>query len=1180
MKNNEIFSSNLKNDYKSKGVFKFSKKSPNCNNLKKNKKRSNLTLKDSQKKIKDISYKNYLNNLNSFSIETNSLQNMLCHLDISNTGYNYINNNKSPYPSNNQNRAIFQNKNNNNNNDIKKKQTVNLSKNIEDIIKRRIIDKQIKNNSQKKNYIEKKLTFVNTRTTTVKNLKKNSSMQKKLCALNKKSNIKKNKIINKETNIEKEENNQIQKYSETKRVSACSETDKLDEENNDNKNEEEIIHLSILNTNTQNSNNEKMYKFYEQANSFRGMNYDYDSCFEDDIKSRKSHFIKSYSRSNIHKNKSKNKEYNINYTYDTINPDLIYDYHESSRKNINKSIEEDNKNNIKKENQLEKKDSNDKNENNEKNEENAEPQIDSIDILNLNKSEENENENEHYEESNKSSKDSKSESKDKKIKNNTNLNNSSLNKEDLSSNININSTDNNSNSKERDTILNNSIPEIKENKNEVNNINKIITTTLKNINLNLKYSNSEQKRNKNNSKEKYIMTDVNTKNLESKVNSERNPGNMANNNVKENTVLSNTKQNVYAPKRITNYFTLKHNDNIELINNNKDIKEKENNINSHRTNKITYSKKLPPSIVYFQKNSVSYNCKNDYENNQSEVKCKKNKSKFKLNSSFEGTKNLQMNNIFMNNNVYNNNFNYPYGGTNAFINTETNNNYMDMKNCYYNLNSNTNNIFYEINNPYAQLFLQMNNNNNNNNNNYNNNNNNNLNNIKLFNLNNSLKNNCKNNNQIENKEDLFNKINFEDFIVLEGKLKDIKNTLSRKNIIINECFEYLNYYYNSSIYKNIDCLFENDIDINNLKTCLGHKLLSIIICYNCSLDINNFEQTHLLLKEIMEINYKNSILLFEYILENIISNNGINIKNNLWLLKMKNIINNYKNLEQNNTYNEYISLNNNTEMTTMEKIKLNTTFMMKSINTILTSLKLKNSEILLTIFKSMNEKLYSNIFFYFFNYILHIINYKGSVIGNTMIQNQLLNNVNVMMPYIKTKNIKKYSLVLDLEETLLHFNMNINKNNEGVVDIRPGTIKFLDDISEYYELIVFNEGEQKYTDLLIDSLEENKIYFEHRFYREHIIIDNNDVVKDLNRIGRALDKILIVDNMSQNFKFQKNNGILIKSFWGDNRNDKILSELAIILIKIAQDGGDIRNGLIKYKNEIVNKIMIGNDTTI
>ena len=105
-------------------------------------------------------------------------------------------------------------------------------------------------------------------------------------------------------------------------------------------------------------------------------------------------------------------------------------------------------------------------------------------------------------------------------------------------------------------------------------------------------------------------------------------------------------------------------------------------------------------------------------------------------------------------------------------------------------------------------------------------------------------------------------------------------------------------------------------------------------------------------------------------------------------------------------------------------------------------------------------------------------------------------------------------------------------------------------------------------------MEQNKIYFEHRFYREHIILDNNDIVKDLVRIGRDLDKILIIDNMKQNFKFQKNNGILIKSFYGKDEYN-ILEELGKILIKIAKDGGDIRRGLIKYKIEIINKVTLG-----
>ena len=1166
MKNNETLSTNPKNDNKGKGIVKLTKKTKNNNNAKKEKRKLEVSKKESRRKTQANSKGK---NLNSLYLEGNTIQNILNQIDLSNSS---LNNNIHQNLANKTNKLTTSNKKNN---IEKKKQTVNLSKNIEEIIKRRIIDKNIKTKSQNK-YLDKKTNFASKRTTTATNLKKHSSLTKRLVP-------KKKKIIKKDRNKIKEDAFESQnddnkkdnkKYSETKRYSVsidnCKNRNDIRNYNhNDNRNDndndndktedERTIQISVLNPNTENFNNENMSKLYDNPNTLRNMNYDYDSGMEDDIKSRRIELTKSNDRSafrEVKRNINKDHYIDINYTYDTINPELIDDFQESSKKyvNVNKTIEqvERNKYNLNNENCLEQQKSVENNIEQEK--------LNIGDIINIS----NANVNDTLE--------SKSSGKSKSIDIKTN-------KKDLSHNKIINSTDNNSNSKEKEkeTLLNNSISEIKSDLNkDLESIKKTKKNTTKSLDSNTIITNFEQKPIQNESNQ---ITEVRIKNLDKLVKSE------------EHRLSSNI---VYAPKRITNHFSLKHNENNnndltnKKNNNEQDINEKERNTDSGNThrNKMTYSKKLFPAVIYFQKNNISEAFQNVYEYNQTDIKTKKNKSRFKLNSSFKGAKNLQMNNIFMNNNVYKNNFNCPYIGPNTYVNTEANNSFMDMNNCYYNLSSNTNNIFYEINNPYTQLFFQMNNNDNDNDNE-----NKNVKGGQFINLNNSFNNSYRktsslnsdiffrdnvNMNQIERKEESLNKINFEDFIVLESRMKDIKNTLSIKHFTINECFEYLNYYYNASIYTNIDCLFEKNSELNNLKTCLGQQLLSIIICYNCSLDIIIFEQTYLLIKEVIDINYRNLILLFESILNSIISNNGINIKNNLWLLKMKNIINNYNNFEQNNKFNEYISLNENPETNLLEKIKLNTNYIMNNINIILTNVKLKNNEILLTIFKTMNEKLYSNIFFYFFNYILHIINYKSSLVGNIIMENHLLNNINIIMPYIKTKNIKKYSLVLDLEETLLHFNMNMNNNNEGVVDIRPGTIKFLDDISEYYELIVFNEGEQKYTDLLIDSLEQNKIYFEHRFYREHVIIDNNDVVKDLTRIGRALDKILIVDNMAQNFKFQKNNGIIIKSFWGNNPNDNILNELAFILYKIAKDEGDIRNGLIKYKNEIVNKITIGN----
>ena len=69
-----------------------------------------------------------------------------------------------------------------------------------------------------------------------------------------------------------------------------------------------------------------------------------------------------------------------------------------------------------------------------------------------------------------------------------------------------------------------------------------------------------------------------------------------------------------------------------------------------------------------------------------------------------------------------------------------------------------------------------------------------------------------------------------------------------------------------------------------------------------------------------------------------------------------------------------------------------------------------------------------------------------------------------------------------------------------------------------------------------------------------------------------MNKLIIVDNLPQNFKLQKENGIMIKPFWGDDIYDSVLHELGIILNKIANEFLDTRKGIIKYRNDILSKV--------
>jgi CTD small phosphatase-like protein 2 len=162
--------------------------------------------------------------------------------------------------------------------------------------------------------------------------------------------------------------------------------------------------------------------------------------------------------------------------------------------------------------------------------------------------------------------------------------------------------------------------------------------------------------------------------------------------------------------------------------------------------------------------------------------------------------------------------------------------------------------------------------------------------------------------------------------------------------------------------------------------------------------------------------------------------------------------------------------------------------------------------------------------------------------------------------------------VLDLDETLVNVKISKTNSNQGCLLFRPGLDDFLEHLSEWYEIVIFTAATKDYADAILDEIDLNGNLFAYRLYREHTTIIGNDYVKDISLIGRDLDKTVIVDNMAQNFKLQKENGILIHSFWGDDEYDVALIELEKILKKVAQEKGDIRVILKKYKEDILKKV--------
>ena len=85
-----------------------------------------------------------------------------------------------------------------------------------------------------------------------------------------------------------------------------------------------------------------------------------------------------------------------------------------------------------------------------------------------------------------------------------------------------------------------------------------------------------------------------------------------------------------------------------------------------------------------------------------------------------------------------------------------------------------------------------------------------------------------------------------------------------------------------------------------------------------------------------------------------------------------------------------------------------------------------------------------------------------------------------------------------------------------------------------YELIDFNPGTQEYAEPILKIIDKKNNIFDKRLYRQHAVIVDYYLVKDLSLLGRELKKIIIVDNNPYNYDLEKKE-IFIKRFYGEKK---------------------------------------------
>ncbi|KAF3860852.1 hypothetical protein F7725_001107 [Dissostichus mawsoni] len=149
-----------------------------------------------------------------------------------------------------------------------------------------------------------------------------------------------------------------------------------------------------------------------------------------------------------------------------------------------------------------------------------------------------------------------------------------------------------------------------------------------------------------------------------------------------------------------------------------------------------------------------------------------------------------------------------------------------------------------------------------------------------------------------------------------------------------------------------------------------------------------------------------------------------------------------------------------------------------------------------------------------------------------------------LLPEIEAQDQGKICVVIDLDETLVHSSFKV------YVMKRPYVDEFLQRMGELFECVLFTASLAKYADPVTDLLDHCGV-FRTRLFRESCVFHQGCYVKDLSRLGRDLNKTLILDNSPASYIFHPNNAVPVVS-WFDDMDDAELLNLLPVFEELSQ----------------------------
>ncbi|ORC92208.1 nuclear lim interactor-interacting factor [Trypanosoma theileri] len=121
-----------------------------------------------------------------------------------------------------------------------------------------------------------------------------------------------------------------------------------------------------------------------------------------------------------------------------------------------------------------------------------------------------------------------------------------------------------------------------------------------------------------------------------------------------------------------------------------------------------------------------------------------------------------------------------------------------------------------------------------------------------------------------------------------------------------------------------------------------------------------------------------------------------------------------------------------------------------------------------------------------------------------------------------TSEVKKYTVVLDLDETVVYA-------REGPLYARAYLRELLRSIKDDFEVIVWTAGEREYAKNILEEINEDCI-IQHLIYRHKTWFSTDDYTKDLKKLGRDINYVIIVENTPDCVRANPKNSIIVEDF--------------------------------------------------